>query len=611
MRERKSLEKRDSAWRAAFRVSGVYLLISSLWILFSDQAVYILLDDPAHITFAQSIKGWGFVLTSAFVIFALMHRELQRLRTTRIELDEQRLFLSDMMDNSPALMYMKDREGRYRSANRQFCEVLQAAWESLEGKTDADLFPAAAAEALRANDEQVFAVGEACDFREHVTGPDGSDRTYLSVKFPVRDAAGTITGICGISSDVTEREELGRKLEQNERLNALGRLTGGIAHDFNNHLSVICGNLELLQAAVTGNVEDVHCLHDAQRAATQAASLIDRLLAFSRNQMLVARNVDANTVVSDMRDLLARSLGESIPIQIELHPDALPCQIDPVQMESALLNLAVNARDAMPRGGTLRIRTRREFLDARPAAIDGVEPGTYACIDVEDEGVGIERDVLSRVLEPFFTTKAPGKGTGLGLSMVEGFARQSGGFVRLDSIPGKGTTVSILVPLVAAPGAVSGAQAVPVETRLPVGNGQVVLVVEDQDSLRRFATKVLEKHGYTVLHAESGVLALALMENVDRIDVLFSDVVLPGGMLGPELAQHFVRRYPRGKVIFTSGYADVSAFSEIDISANPLLRKPYGMAELLDTVNNSLRNNGGVPDLRSPEPELDRLSEEH
>jgi DNA-binding NtrC family response regulator len=144
-----------------------------------------------------------------------------------------------------------------------------------------------------------------------------------------------------------------------------------------------------------------------------------------------------------------------------------------------------------------------------------------------------------------------------------------------------------------------------------VGNGQVVLVVEDQDSLRRFATKVLEKHGYTVLHAESGVLALALMENVDRIDVLFSDVVLPGGMLGPELAQHFVRRYPRGKVIFTSGYADVSAFSEIDISANPLLRKPYGMAELLDTVNNSLRNNGGVPDLRSPEPELDRLSEEH
>lgn len=579
----------DSTWQAALRIALIYAVVSSLWILFSDQLVLLLFTDPVLLTTAQSIKGWAFVTASALLIFILLRRELVQVRQTQFELDEHKSFLNAMLDNSPAIMYMKDKNGRYIFANRHFCSIYHIDRAELEGKTDFELFPEEVAGALRENDERVLDSSTTFDFRETIPHPDGALRTYLSVKFPVLDRHGKATGVCGISSDITEREELERKLEQNERLNALGRLTGGIAHDFNNHLTVIRGNLELLRAKVAGSTEDSTSIQHALHASTQAASLVDRLLSFSRNQILNLDNVDVNSAVAGMRDLLARSLGGSIRFEFSICPGDQYCLVDPVQLESALLNLAVNARDAMPGGGTLSIRTRREAVSAMQASKDDIESGDYVRIEVEDTGEGISPELLTRVLEPFFTTKGPGKGTGLGLSMVEGFARQSGGCLRIKSRLGSGTLMALVLPR-AEYVAPSGPEKLDIPAHLPAGRGETVLVVEDQASLRLFATRVLDSHGYKVLSSEDGNGAFRVMAETPNIDLLFSDIILPGGVLGPELAHKFGELYPRGRVLLTSGYAEASLIpAGGSIPSHQLLKKPYGVTELLQSVNDVLR----------------------
>lgn len=584
------MKKVDSTRAAALRLALVYAVLSCLWILFSDQAVHALFDEPAMLTATQSAKGWAFVLASSAVIYVLIRRELVRLSRARTDLDEQKTFLDAMMDHSPATMYVKDPEGRYLFANRRFRDLLDGHGRKIEGKTDQDFFPEAVAAKFRAHDVRVLESGRTCDFRERMMHADGSEHTYISVKFPLRDSHGAIWGVCGISSDITEREELDRKLEQHERLNAIGRLTGGVAHDFNNHLTVIRGNLELLKGDGAGAPDAGDCIRDALHASAQAARLIDRLLSFARKQMLVVEEVDVNAAVARMRDLLARSLGESVTLDVAPSGGGLHCLVDSAQLESALMNLAVNARDAMPGGGTLRIRTHRERVSPPRALRDGIEPGEYACIEVQDTGDGIPAETLERVLEPFFTTKEPGKGTGLGLSMVEGFARQSGGCTRIQSQPGDGTTVAILLPAVEPAGAKATANSGRVDA-LPRGDGERILVVEDQAPLREFAMKVLESHGYNVCAAGDGDGARRIMEEAPGLDLLFSDVVLPGGIMGHALAGEFAGRFPAGQVLLTSGYADRDNLADGEALARyPMLKKPYGLADLLHAIHGSLHS---------------------
>jgi len=575
----------DVIRRAAFRVALRYAFFSGLWILFSDQAVLLAFDDPGLITSVQSIKGWAFITLSALVIYLLMLRELKRLDAAENALNAQRSFLNALLEHSPALMYLKDLEGKFISANPRFCDLFNQDPEELVGKSDYELFPKASADIYGKNDREVMTSRAPMNFQEVAPHPDGSLHTYISVKFPVEGLGGELTGVCGISTDITEQVVLEERLQRTERLNALGRLTGGIAHDFNNHLTVIIGCLQMLQSEFVTDEDRLHLAREANRASFQAASLIDRLLSFARNQILVVRNVDVNKTIRDMGSMIARSLGETIHVEYALSRERLCAVLDAVQLENALLNLAINARDAMPGGGTLTIRSSLEDLDARQSSAEEIAPGRYVRIDIADTGEGMAAEVLEKVLEPFFTTKPPGKGTGLGLSMVDGFARQSKGFVRVVSSPGKGTMVSILIPETTEACHEDEPVAVPAADR--TGNGEMILLVEDEPALRAFASRVLEDQGYRVLQAADAIEAATLMDGEVPVELLFSDVMLPGGILGSELAKQFQTRFPGKGVLLTSGYADPGIWPSG--SRGEILKKPYGRDALLAAVRKSIQ----------------------
>lgn len=575
--------------RAALRVALRYAFFSSLWILFSDQAVLLAFDDPGIITTAQSLKGWAFVVLSAAIIYYLMLRELNRIDKAEKALRDQRSLLNAVLENSPAVMYMKGPDGRYISANSHFCKLFKQKPETLVGKNDYELFPKTWAEIFRKNDETVLESRVTTNFQEEVPYPDGTLRTYISVKFPVLDTTGAVWAICGISTDITEHVLMEERLQRTERLNALGRLTGGIAHDFNNHLTVIIGCLQMLQGGEMSDEERVALAKEASRASFQAASLIDRLLSFARNQILLTREVDINRAIREMGTLIARSLGETVQINHVLSQEHLCANLDPVQLESAILNLAINARDAMPGGGGLTIATCREEVGPREAVADEIQPGSYVRIDMTDCGEGMAPEVLCRVREPFFTTKETGKGTGLGLSMVDGFARQSKGCIRIVSEPGTGTTVSILLP---AASASCCAEPVPVRDVTGVvqaGSGEKILLVEDEPALRAFASRVLETHGFEVLQAADAEEAVAIMNAEPSLELLFSDIMLPGGILGPELAEQFQARFPGKGVLLTSGYAEPGVWSTGPRAE--ILKKPYGRDALLSAVRSLLPPN--------------------
>jgi PAS domain S-box-containing protein len=566
-----------------------YAFFSSLWILFSDQAVYLAFDEPGLITSVQSIKGWAFVTLSSVVIYFLMLRELNKIEAAEKALREQRSFLNAVLENSPAVMHLKDPAGRFISANPRFCDLFKRTPDDLVGKSDYDIFPKDTADLFRKNDLEVLESRATMNFQEVVPHLDGSSHTYISVKFPVADAQGGVMAVCGISTDITELVALEEKLQRTERLNALGRLTGGIAHDFNNHLTVIIGCFQLLQGDSVLDEERFNLAREGSRASFQAASLIDRLLSFARNQILLVQEVDVNKAIRDMNTLIARSLGETVTINYALHREALCALLDPVQLESAILNLAINARDAMSGGsGVLTIGTALEEVDERNSAAEDIAQGRYVRIDVRDTGDGISGEVIGRVLEPFFTTKEPGKGTGLGLSMVDGFARQSKGCIRLKSLPGSGTTVSILVPAVSVPARREEAVSIPASSVRP-GRGEAILLVEDEPALRAFASRVLESNGYRIYPAADAEEAVTLMEGGLPLELLFSDIMLPGGVLGPELAQQFQERFPGKGVLLTSGYAEPGIWSTGPRA--DILKKPYGRDALLAAVRGLLHTN--------------------
>jgi len=367
----------------------------------------------------------------------------------------------------------------------------------------------------------------------------------------------------------------------------VGQLTGGIAHDFNNLLQVVVGNLEMLDRLLPA---DEH--PRARRAATnamtgakRAATLTQRLLAFSRRQPLAPQSVDTQRLVDGLSDLLTRTLGEQVSLTVATAPDLWTVEADPNQLESAILNLAVNARDAMPHGGTLSITMRNATLDGLATMAAGpvpypTDPGDYVAIDVSDTGIGMDRATLGRVFEPFFTTKEVGKGTGLGLSMVYGFAKQSGGQVQIESKPGEGTCVTLFLPRfhgVAPPTEVTA----PVVR--PTHGSETILVVEDDADVRAYSTEALRELGYGVLEAEDGATALDLLEapEASEIALLFSDVVLPGGMTGADLASAARALHPELKVLFTTGYArDVIVHGGRLDAGVALITKPFDFADL-------------------------------
>ena len=402
-----------------------------------------------------------------------------------------------------------------------------------------------------------------------------------------RHFTGILRDLTSQKREQVERSKLEAQLQQAQKMEAIGNLTGGMAHDFNNMLGVIIGNVDLLRDLKKDDAAVEELTHEALGAAFRGADLTRRLLAFARQQPLRPQCVDVNELVSGITRLLSRTLGEDIEISLDLCPDVWPVVIDPAQLESSLTNLATNARDAMPDGGRLMVVTRNRILDADYAAQHAdVAAGGYAMIEVGDTGTGMTQQVINRIFEPFFTTKRRDKGTGLGLSMVFGFIKQSGGHVTVYSEPGMGTTFRLFLPrMMENVTAIEESSA----KSLPHGRGETVLVVEDNAALRRVVARQLGELGYRVLEAENAAAGLRLLER-ENIDLLLTDVVMPGGTNGRELARRARQRWPRIKVVFTSGFSETRLIGEAGplAACTPLLSKPYRKEELASAAREAL-----------------------
>ncbi|MEZ0244556.1 MAG: PAS domain-containing protein [Sphingomonas sp.] len=437
----------------------------------------------------------------------------------------------------------------------------------------------------------------------------GEYRWVLGSAQPVRGDDGTITRWFGTCTDIQDiidarevltrsREQLERavdertrqlssaedQLRQAQKMEAVGQLTGGIAHDFNNMLAVVIGALDLLERRIAQGRTDVDKYVTAARdGATRAAALTQRLLAFSRQQPLAPAPVDVNLTVMGMLELLVRTIGEEVNVETVLPDDLHLAMADPSQLENVILNLSVNARDAMPGGGVLTIETSNVVLDKDEASGVGISPGDYVQIAVRDTGMGMSADTVSRAFDPFFTTKGVGKGTGLGLSQVFGFVRQSGGHVGIESVLGQGTVVRVYLPV--HEGAAPEAKAPGERRMLPRGRAdEVVMVVEDEDRVRAWSVEALRELGYTVVDAHDGPAALRLIEGGQRADLLFTDIVMPE-MTGRELARRAAEAIPGLRTLFTSGY------SREEEGSGDVLAKPFALDQLAHRIRAALDAN--------------------
>jgi PAS domain S-box-containing protein len=354
----------------------------------------------------------------------------------------------------------------------------------------------------------------------------------------------------GFIRDLTQRDRLEQELRQAQKMEAIGQLTGGLAHDFNNLLTVISANLEMLEMRIQ-DPESRELIAEAEEATMLGARLANRLLAFGRRQALDPKPADPNAIILGLVDLLRRSLGGGVEVDLRLDPDTPNVLADTGQFENMLLNLAINARDAMPKGGHLIIETHAVTVTRQNNP--HMAPGRYVALAVIDTGTGMSPEVRERAFEPFFTTKETGKGTGLGLSMVYGFVKQSGGHVAIESKPGHGTTIRILLPVLE--GGAGTAAETPRRRPRREPAYESILVVEDDPRVRKVSVRRLRSLGYTVLEAASGAAALAMLTNAGPIDVLFTDVVMPG-MSGIELAEEVHRRFPAMKILLVSGFAE-------------------------------------------------------
>jgi signal transduction histidine kinase/ActR/RegA family two-component response regulator len=389
-----------------------------------------------------------------------------------------------------------------------------------------------------------------------------------------------------IAEDVTERLALEEQLRQSQRMEAVGRLGGGIAHDFNNLLTVIRGNTELLlEEATTAHLRAE--VDEIRKAADRATELTTQLLAFSRQQVLAPKVLELNAVISNMEGFLRRLLGEDVELSTRSQPGLGRVKADPGQVEQVIMNLAVNARDAMPQGGRLSVALDNVHLDQKYAREHpDVAPGNYVRMQVTDSGVGMDQATCSRIFEPFFTTKPAGQGTGLGLSTVYGIVQQSGGHIRVGSEIGKGTTFEIYLPQVTEPAAKIAQR--PGDRDIPRGT-ETVLLVEDENGVRELVNQILVKHGYKVISAAEGEEALLICANTTQPpDLLLTDVVLKS-MNGGELAQLLMARYPNLKVLYMSGYSDDAVEHRGVFSDNSaFLQKPFSTRALMQKIREVL-----------------------
>jgi PAS domain S-box-containing protein len=474
-----------------------------------------------------------------------------------------------------------DGKFRYEEINPATLQLYGLARGQVIGFTVDDLFDADTAAELNAHLTHCLQLNEPYRY-ERVTG----EAIIEALATPVPSDDGITRRLIITAGDVTRRRHLEEQLRQSQKMEAVGQLTGGLAHDFNNLLTGISGSIELLETRIAqGRMDDVQrYILTAKGAAKRAASLTHRLLAFSRRQTLDAKPTDLNRLVADLDELVRRIVGPAIAVELVAAADLWLTLVDQNQLENAVLNLCINARDAMPDGGRLTVETGNTTLDERAARERDLPAGQYVSLRVSDTGVGMTPAVAARAFDPFFTTKPLGEGTGLGLSMVYGFVRQSSGQARIDAEPGAGTTVWLYLPRhIGEPEArESGAGIVKTST---LETGEVALVVDDEASIRMLVTEVLEELGFTSIEAEDGQAGLGILESGRRIDLMITDVGLPGGINGRQLADAGLVLRPDLKVLFITGYAENAVMGNGHLKRGMhVLTKPFAMDELARRV---------------------------
>ncbi len=585
----------------------------------ADGEVAYILQHTVNVT--ESLRWKAAVeragLTLAQVEAGVVERARAVQNTIRT-LDAERLQLRRLFEQAPGFMcYLEGPDLVFRLANEAYERFIGD--RPFLGLPVREVFTDAEVPGFLDLLESVYRTGEAYVGRgarvSLRVGPEGciEERYSDFVYQPIVEADGTVSGIFVQGHETTEqkraenelalyREHLEslvrdrtRALEASEaerrqteaallhaqKMEAIGRLTGGVAHDFNNLLQVIGGNLQLLQRTVGGDARALRWVQTASAAVDRGAKLAAQLLAFARRQPLEARSTNLGALIPEMDQLLQQVLGESVELACVTADDLWNTWVDPAQLENVILNLAINARDAMPDGGRLVIEASNCELDAAYAQLHGIAAGPYVCLLVEDGGCGMTTDVLQRAFEPFFTTKPEGRGTGLGLSMVYGFVKQSGGHVEVRSAPGEGTAIRIYLPRCSTQ-AEAPAERV---ARASAGGSERILVVEDDPAVRETTVALLEQAGYAVQAAPDGETALAMLRAGLQVDLLFSDVVMPGPVRATELAREAARLVPGLPVLFASGYAENEVVHGGVVDPGVvLLRKPYGREELMQKL---------------------------
>ncbi|MBZ9937766.1 PAS domain S-box protein [Mesorhizobium sp. BR1-1-16] len=525
-----------------------------------------------------------------------INHDVSDLKRAQLEIARREAHLRSILETVPEAMVVIDEKGTIDSFSAAAERLFGYSTSEVHGNNVRMLMPPPDRENHDTYLERYLTTG-----RRHIIG---YGRIVTGIKksgerFPMELAIGeTIANgqriFTGFIRDLTSRHKLEEELRQAQKMEAIGQLTGGIAHDFNNLLTVISGNLEMIERrAEPGSIREL--VQAAQEAADDGARLTGQLLAFGRRQPLNAQLADISQLVAHFSDLLRRALGETIELRTVVTGSSNHAMVDASQLQNALLNLALNARDAMPRGGRLTVEiSHAEIALAETGTRPDMRPGEYVLIAVSDTGTGMTPAVRERAFEPFFTTKGVGAGTGLGLSMVYGFVTQSGGLIRLESEPGHGTTVRIYLPGVrpqASPETTDGnARREPAR---PPGGTETILVVEDEPRVRRVAVARLRDLGYEVIEASNAAEALATAGEARTIDLLFSDVVMPGGMDGGTLAAEIRALRPGIKVLLTSGFAEPSIAERGQAETGTWLRKPYTTAALATRLRTLLGPGAG------------------
>ena len=504
-------------------------------------------------------------------------------------------FLRQVIDTNPNLIFVKDWEGKYVLANEAMAQFHGTTVETLIGKRDSDfgLKDGEVEKFLRA-DREVLSTQLATFIPEEqaTCTRTGATRWFQTVKVPLLSPDGSARQVLGVATDITERKQLEDQFRQAHKMEAVGRLAGGIAHDFNNVLTIVRAQTEFLLADMPADDMRRADVLEIQSAADRAAGFIRQLLAFSRRQLLQPEVLELNAVITGMESMVRRLVGEDVVLLTKLHPELPRVWADPGQLQQVILNLAVNARDAMPRGGSLLIETGVVELDEHyPRQHPSARPGRHVVLVVTDTGGGMDPATRSRIFEPFFTTKEPGKGTGLGLSTVYGIVKQSGGHIWVYSEVGRGTTFKLYFPLHQGPmqASESTVRALP-----PSGAGATILLVEDEASVRSTVRRLLERHEYRVLEATNGQDALALIiARHGEVDLILSDMVMPG-MGGAELATRVRAFAPTLPVLLMTGYTEEALARNGDRPLDQeIIEKPFTLHIVLEKVRTALARKAG------------------